>query len=151
MAVYQGQQVRVIWTPAGLPPIVISDERAEGDSVDAAFDSPERITTTAHYGRLVHSTSTNKAGSVTVTLQAVSGAAKRLRALMFAQEAAIDTGGVIPSGPLVIQAPDATGELVTLGDAAIASAPNVTLGEGAPSRAFVWRGLMSMNVVNLDD
>lgn len=151
MAVYQGQQVRVIWTPAGLPPIVISDERAEGDSVDAAYDVPERISSTAHYGRLVHSTATNKAGSVTVTLQATSAAAKRLRAIAFAQEAAIDSGGVIPTGPLVVQAPDATGELVSLGDAALASVPNVTLGEAAPARAFVWRGIVSFNVVNQDD
>ncbi len=151
MAFYQGQQVRVIWTPAGLEPIVISDARADGDSVDAAWDDPERIKATAFYGRLVKSTATNRAGSVTVTLQAVSRTAQRLRQILRQQELAIDAGGIIPEGPLVIQAPDGTRELVTLGSASLSTAPNVTLGNEAPSRAFTWRGIMNMDVTGLAD
>lgn len=151
MAFYQGQQVRVIWTPAGLEPIVISDARADGDSVDAAWDDPERVKATAYYGRLVKSTATNQAGSVTVTLQAVSPVARRLRQILREQEIAIAAGGVIPEGPLTVQAGDGTKEIVTLGSASLSVQPNVTLGNEAPNRAFSWRGLMSMSVTGTAD
>ena len=151
MATYQGQQVSILWKPTGLAPVVISDARADGDSVDVAYDDPERVKATAFYGRLVKSTATNQAGSVTVTLQAVSGVSKRLRQIAAAQEIAIRTGGVVPEGPLVITAPDATAEIATLGAASLATVPNVTLGNEAPARAWVWRGLLEMGAVNTLD
>lgn len=135
----------------GLPPIVLTDGRAEGDSVDAAFDTPDRITTTSNYGLTVHSASVNDAGSITLTVQAASRTAKRLRQIAAAQAIALEAGSsTIPTGPLVLTAPDATREICTLDDAVLATAPNTTLGETAPSRAFVFRGRLRMTTTSLD-
>ena len=141
----------MIWYPAGLAPITLSDSRADGDSVDVAYDDPERVKMTGFYGRKVASTATNLCGSITVTLQASSGIAKRLRQIAAEQEIAIRTGGVVPEGPLVLVAPDSTAEIATLAGASLTSVPNVTLGNESPSRAWVWKGLLEMGASNTLD
>ena len=59
-------------------------------------------------------------------------------------------GPVLPLEGLEI-APNPLRELVTLGSASLSTAPNVTLGNEAPSRAFTWRGIMNMDVTGLAD
>ena len=142
---YSPNLVQCQFTPTGDAfPALGFNGRAEGDFVDAAFTTPDRFTTTARFGITTHSYSSDESGEITITLQAASVEAKILRQIMAANEVAARTTGVIVTGELVVRNPNNGQEIVTLSDCVCANAPNVTFGEAAPNRAFVFRGRIAM-------
>jgi hypothetical protein len=147
VATYQSQQVRITWAPLGLGIIQISDAKTEGDFVTASYVDPERIKMSAFYGRLIKSTATNRAGTVSVTIPASSRVNARLQQLLATQDAAAEVGGIIFEGPLTVIGPDSTQELVTLQGASLMSAPEVTFGEVSPNRTWIFGGLLTMTAI----
>ncbi len=124
----------------GYKPLTFTGRVDGGDFVDAAYDDPERVKTTAAFGIVTHVGATNDTGTVTLNLQGGDNDAKLMRQIMAASEAAIRTGGVVVTGPLVISDNQATKEIMTMADAAASSAPNLTFGDARPDRSYTFKG-----------
>lgn len=130
--IYQAQQTILIWSPLGLPPFVIA-QHFDDDVATADFQTTERVTSTSKFGHTVFSVTVDFSGFIEATLQPTSAVAKRLKALMDAQEAAMLTGQSFPVGPLIYKSPRAQGDMAKLVEASLQSLSPVESRAAGPS------------------
>ena len=136
---YIPQATSLTYKAIGWPLVNMRLARAEGDAIDAGYATGERWVTSARYGWTVHVATTDDLVTATVTLAGVSRASQVLWRISAANELAKINGGPVAIGPFVMFDP-ATREQVSIANAIVSSVPRVGLGEGNPSRAFMWSG-----------
>lgn len=146
---YAPQAVTATWFPVGYKPLNFTGRVDGGDFLDAAYDDPERVKTVSAFGITTHVGATNDTGTLTLNLQGSDGDAKLMRQIMAASEAAVRTGGLVITGPLVVRDNQATKEIMSIEDAAASSAPNMTFGEARPDRSYTFKGRIRMTTTSL--